>query len=176
MASNANSAIAGLGFNPSVLRALKDASSDIARLNAEKKTLEHKSRDLSAHLALANNRIDFAKQDTHSQWKEVVYYREKYHALQRQYQELLRVHSACGSGPPEQPYIHLLQELEKLQDMYRHILGQNATLKFEVQRLMQQCVNSGLIPPPQNYAVTPVPALQPVRKPLRNNTALDSHS
>ena len=97
-------------------------------------------------------------------WKEVIFYREKYHVLQRQHQEVLQAHSACASGPPEQPYIHLLQELEKLQDMYRHILGQNTTLKFEVQRLMQQCVNAGLIPPPKNYIVTPIPALQPVRK------------
>jgi len=106
----------------------------------------------------------------------MVYYRERYQTLHRQHQELLRSHSACASGPPEQPYIHLLHELEKMQDMYRHILGQNATLKFEVQRLMQQCVNSGLIPPPQNYAVTPVPALQPVRGLLCCATVLDSHS
>lgn len=127
--------------------------------------LEIKNRDLSAHLALANSRIDFSKQDIHSMWKEVIYYREKYHVLHRQHQEVLRAHSACSNGPPEQPYIHLVQELEKLQDMYRHILGQNTTLKFEVQRLTQQCVTAGLIPPPQNYIVTPAPALQLVRKP-----------
>ena len=108
-------------------------------------------------------------------WREVIYYREKYHVLHRQYQEVLRAHSACATGPPEQPYIHLLQELEKLQDMYRHTLGQNATLKFEVQRLMQQCVNTGLIPPPLNYNVTPLPALQPVRDILHHGTVLNSH-
>ncbi|KAF9653569.1 hypothetical protein BDM02DRAFT_3107491 [Thelephora ganbajun] len=161
LTSNANNAIAELGFNPNVLRALKAADNDIAKLEAEKKILESKNRDLSAHLALANNRIDFSRQDTHAIWKEVIYYREKYHVLQRQHQEVLRAHSTCATGPPEQPYVHLLQELEKLQDMYRHILGQNTTLKFEVQRLMQQCVNAGLIPPPLNYNVTPIPALQP---------------
>lgn len=158
-----------------MLHALKAADSDIARLKAEKKILESKSRDLSAHLALANNRIDFAKLDTHAQWKEIAYYREKYHSLQRQHQEVLRAHSTCAAGPPEQPYGHLLQELERLQDMYRHTLGQNATLKFEVQRLMQQCVNAGLIPPPQNYNVTPLPALQPVRN-FCYNTVLDLSS
>ena len=175
MASNANNAIAELGFNPNVLRALKNADSDATRLKAEKKILDNRCRDLSAHLALANNRIDFSNQDAHAMWREVIYYREKYHVLQRQHQEVLRAHSACATGPPEQPYIHLLQELEKLQDMYRHILGQNTTLKFEVQRLMQQCVNGGVIPLPQNYSVTPLPALQPVRNSLVHNTVLDSH-
>jgi len=175
LASNANNAIAELGFNPNVLRALKNADSDATRLKAEKKILDNKCRDLSAHLALANNRIDFSNQDAHAMWREVIYYREKYHVLQRQHQEVLRAHSACATGPPEQPYIHLLQELEKLQDMYRHILGQNTTLKFEVQRLMQQCVNGGVIPLPQNYSVTPLPALQPVRNILFHNTILDSH-
>ena len=149
-----------------MLHALKDAENAVSKIKAEKKILESKNRDLSAHLALANNRIDFSRQDTHSMWKEVIYYRDKYHILQRQHQDVLRVHSTCAIGPPEQPYVCLLQELEKLQDMYRHILGQNTTLKFEVQRLMQQCVNSGLIPPPQNYTVTPIPALQPVRQPV----------
>jgi hypothetical protein len=123
--------------------------------------LEIKNRDLSAHLALANNRIDFSKQDIHAMWKEVIFYREKHHILQRQHQEVLRSHSTCANGPPEQPFIHLVQDLEKMQDMYRHVLAQNTTLKFEVQRLMQQCVNAGLIPPPQNYIVTPIPAVQP---------------
>jgi hypothetical protein len=175
LTSNANNTLAELGFNPNVLRAFKGADHEIAKLKAEKKSLENKSRDLSAHLALANNRIDFAKLDTHAQWKEVIYYREKYHVLQRQHQETLRAHSTCATGPPEQPYIHLLQELEKQQDMYRHILGQNTTLKFEVQRLMQQCVNGGLIPPPQNYNVTPLPTLQPVRTLSFRDTAYDSH-
>lgn len=157
-----------------MLRALKAADSDITRLKAEKKVLENKNRDLSAHLALANNRIDFSKHDAHAMWKEVIYYREKYHALQRQHQEALRAHSTCATGPPEQPYSHLLQELEKMQEMYRHILGQNTTLKFEVQRLMQQCVNAGLIPPPQNYTVTPLPALQPVRNILCDDAPFDS--
>lgn len=109
-------------------------------------------------------------------WKEVIYYREKYHILNKQHQEVLQVHSTCATGPPEQPYIHILRELEKLQDMYRHILGQNTTLKFEVQRLMQQCVNGGLMPPPQNYIVTPLPALQPVRKLSCHMTVFNSHS
>ena len=175
LTSNANNAIAELGFNPNVLRALKTADSDITKLNTEKRVLENRCRDLSAHLALANNRIDFSKQDVHAMWKEVIYYREKYHSLQRQHQETLQAHSACATGPPEQSYIHLLQELEKLQDMYRHILGQNTTLKFEVQRLMQQCVNAGLIPVPQSYGVTPLPALQPVRNTLCRSTVLNSH-
>lgn len=155
-----------------MLRALKDADNTITKLKAEKRMLETTNRDLSAHLALANNRIDFSKQDIHAMWKEVIFYREKHHILQRQHQEVLQAHSACATGPPEQPYIHLLQELEKLQDMYRHILGQNTTLKFEVQRLMQHCVNAGLIPPPQNYVVTPIPALHPVRKPSCHTTTL----
>ena len=158
-----------------MLRALKDADSDATRLKAEKKFLDNRCRDLSAHLALANNRIDFSNQDAHAMWREVIYYREKYHVLQRQHQEVLRAHTACATGPPEQPYIHLLQELDKLQDMYRHILGQNTTLKFEVQRLMQQCVNAGAIPLPQNYNVTPLPALQPVRDIFFHDTVLDSH-
>lgn len=161
LTSNVNSALTELGLNPNVLRAFKDADGKIAQLRADKRLLENKCRDLSAHLALANNRIEFSKQDPHSMWKEVIYYRERYHILNRQHQEILQAHSTCATGPPEQPYIHVLRELEKLQDMYRHILGQNTTLKFEVQRLMQQCVNGGLIPPPQNYIVTPLPLLQP---------------
>lgn len=176
LTSNANNALAELGFNPNVLHAIKDAERTNSRLTAEKKVLEKKNRELSAHLGLANNRIDFSQQDPHSMWKEVVYYREKYHILQAQHQDTLRAHATCATGPPEQPYFHLLQELEKLQDMYRHILGQNTTLKFEVQRLMQQCVNAGLIPPPQNYLVTPLPALQPVRNLTCHSTALCSHS
>lgn len=174
LTSNANNAIAELGYSPNVLHALKLADGDVTKLKAEKKILENKCRDLSAHLALANNRIDFSKQDVHAMWKEVIYYREKYHVLQRQHQEVLRSHVGCATGPPEQPYFQLLQELERLQDMYRHMLGQNTTLKFEVQRLMQQCVNAGLIPVPQSYGVTPLPAFQPVRDVLCCGTLANS--
>lgn len=157
-----------------MLLALKDADSTITKLKEEKQKLEVNNRELSAHLALANNRIDFSKQDIHSMWKELIFHREKYHVLLRQHQEVLHAHSTCATGPLEQPYLHLSQEFEKLQDMYRHILGQNTTFKFETQRLMQQCVNAGLIPPPQNYTVTPIPALQPVRS--RYATMLHSNS
>lgn len=155
-----------------MLRAFKEANNTIVKLRTEKKALEIKNQDLSAHLALANSRIDFSKQDHHAMWQDVTFQRERYQVLERQYQGVLRAHSACATGSPGQSYAHLLQDLEKLQDMYRYILGQNTTLKFEVQRLMQRCVNAGLIPPPQNYIVTPIPALQPVRRPLSRTVVL----
>jgi hypothetical protein len=161
VSQSANGCLKELGYHPDTNIRLSQAESTIARLKLDNAKLYIDNRTLTSHLALQNDRIGFYDYSVDDQWRKTVTLHEENHHLTKQYMDLKSLYEATVTGLPiEQAYKKLLNETEQVHKLYRQAIGETTTLKFEVQRLTDQCIKHGLFArqprTPQGSASVPV--------------------
>lgn len=149
MSGTANGCLKELGYQPDFKLKLQKAENIIDTLRMDNSRLYIDNRTMRSHLALQNDRISFHESSADDQWRRTVDLREKNHFLRQHQAELKARYEAHVAGlPNEQAFKTLLSELEKSQGMYRQAIAENTSLRFEVQRLTDQCKKHGLYTKP----------------------------
>jgi len=149
ISGTANGCLKELGYQPDFKTKMQQAEQVIDNLRMDNSRLYIDNRTMRSHLALQNDRISFHESSADDQWKRTVDLREKNHFLRQHNAELKAKYEAHVAGlPNERAYATLLSELEKFQGLYRQAIAENTTLRFEVQRLTDQCTKHGLYTKP----------------------------
>jgi regulator of replication initiation timing len=142
--------------DPEFQQRIKQADTMIENLKFQNAKLFVENRTMNSHLAVQNDRISFHESSADEQWRHTVDLRERNHLLHMQQAELRKKYEAHVAGlPNEQAYRQLLADLEHVQGQYRQAVSENTTLRFEVQRLTDQCIKHGLFVRQQGSAQPP---------------------